>query len=59
MEVAEAALALNEPVKKGFKNISPYFVPKILPNLSSGIVSIKYNLKGPNHCVTTACVTLI
>ncbi len=58
MEVAEAALALNEPEKKGYKYISPYFVPKILPNLSSGILSIKYNLRGPNHCVTTACVTI-
>lgn len=43
-EVADAALALSNS-SKGYKQISPYFVPKILPNLSSGILSIKYKLK--------------
>ncbi len=46
-EISEAALALyNSPdSNKGYKSINPYFVPKILSNLSSGLISIKYNLK--------------
>lgn len=57
LEVSEAAVAFNKnpDSNKGFKSMSPYFVPKILSNLSSGLISIKYNLKGPSHCVTTAC----
>ena len=46
-EIADAALALSNNVK-GYKAISPYFVPKILANLSSGLISIKYKLKVKN-----------
>ncbi|CAF0908398.1 unnamed protein product [Brachionus calyciflorus] len=53
LETSEAAVNLKN--QKSYKTLSPYFVPKILPNLSSGLVSIKYKLKGPSHCVTTAC----
>ena len=47
LEISEAAIALNNNLdsNKGFKSMSPYFVPKILSNLSSGLISIKYNLK--------------
>jgi hypothetical protein len=43
-EIADAALALSNN-GKGYKAISPYFVTKILPNLSSGLISIKYKLR--------------
>ena len=45
IEIAEAANLLTSSDSKGYKSISPYFVPKILSNLSSGILSIKYKLK--------------
>ncbi|MDF3048290.1 MAG: 3-oxoacyl-ACP synthase [Candidatus Midichloriaceae bacterium] len=52
--IEENSIILKE---RGPRRISPFFIPASLINLSSGMVSIKHNFKGPNHSVVTACAT--
>ena len=42
---------------KGHRGIKPLAIPKILSDSSSGKVSVTYNLRGPNHCIVTACAS--
>ena len=52
--IADTSLLLKE---KGPRRVSPFFIPGRLINLEGGYVSIKHQLKGPNHAVVTACST--
>jgi 3-oxoacyl-[acyl-carrier-protein] synthase II len=52
--IAENAVKLE---REGPRRISPYFIPGSLINEASGVVSIRYGFKGPNHAVVTACAT--
>jgi len=44
-------------VQKGHHGVSPLVVPRLLIDGSSGRVSMEFNLRGPNFCITTACAT--
>jgi 3-oxoacyl-[acyl-carrier-protein] synthase II len=52
--IAESAQILAE---SGPRRISPFFIPSALINLVSGQISIRHQLKGPNHAVVTACAS--
>jgi 3-oxoacyl-[acyl-carrier-protein] synthase II len=44
-------------LERGPSRISAYFIPSIITNLGSGQISMRYGMKGPNSCVSTACAT--
>lgn len=44
-------------LKGGPKKLSPFLIPAMISNLAPGNVAIKFNLKGPNYTVTSACTS--
>jgi 3-oxoacyl-[acyl-carrier-protein] synthase II len=44
-------------LEKGYRRITPFFIPMLIINLASGQVSIRFGAKGPNTAVATACAT--
>ncbi len=41
----------------GTPRFTPYFIPRILVDIASGVISIKYGLRGVNFCPVSACAT--
>ena len=41
----------------GPRKISPFFVPGLIVNMASGYVSMRYNLRGPNVSMVSACAS--
>lgn len=41
----------------GPRGVSPFFIPKLIPDMVAGQISIKYGFKGPNFCAVSACAT--
>ena len=44
-------------IEKGPRRVSPFYVPSAIINMISGILSIMFNMKGPNLSMVTACST--
>ncbi|MFL2699413.1 MAG: beta-ketoacyl-ACP synthase II [Gammaproteobacteria bacterium] len=42
---------------KGYKKVSPFFVPGSIVNMVSGYISLKFGLRGGNISTVTACST--
>ncbi|KAM3744907.1 hypothetical protein ACB098_06G087100 [Castanea mollissima] len=53
-DILDAAQMICE---KRLRRLSPFFIPRILINMASGHVSMKYGFQGPNHAAVTACAT--
>lgn len=55
-------LTFQEEVKSyakgdGTPRFNPFFIPKMIPDLSAGHISIKYNFRGPNFATVSACAS--
>ena len=53
-EIEDATLALN---KDGHRRVSPLVVPMMIADMASGNVAIRFDLRGPNFCLVSACAS--
>jgi len=44
-------------LNRGYRRVSPFFVPMMIPDMATGQVSILTGAKGVNSCTVTACAT--
>ncbi len=44
-------------LNSGPRRVSPFFIPGAIVNMIPGLLSMKYNLQGPNFSIVTACAT--
>ncbi|MFQ6045779.1 MAG: beta-ketoacyl-ACP synthase II [Gemmatimonadales bacterium] len=44
-------------LEKGPSRVSPFFVPMFIPDMASGLISIRFGAKGPNYCTVSACAS--
>ncbi len=41
----------------GPKRVSPFFIPMFIPDMSAGLISMRWNLRGPNYATVSACAS--
>jgi len=44
-------------MKRGPGRLSPFMIPMLISNMASGLVSMYFNLRGPNFATCSACAT--
>jgi len=42
-------------LERGPRRITPFFIPRVIPNMASGHISMRFGAKGPNLALSTAC----
>ncbi len=42
---------------KGPERCSPFMIPQMICNMSAGLIAIKFQFKGPNYAVVSACAS--
>jgi 3-oxoacyl-[acyl-carrier-protein] synthase II len=49
-----AAIALHE---HGFRRVSPFTIPGMIPDMPAGMIAIEHGAKGPNYAIVSACAS--
>ncbi|KAJ6393494.1 hypothetical protein OIU77_022865 [Salix suchowensis] len=57
LEDASLCSKVESLVQKGYKKMSPFFIPYSITNTGSALLAIDTGLMGPNYSISTACAT--
>ena len=44
-------------IDQGPGRVSPFFIPMFIPDISAGLISIRWGLRGPNYATVSACAS--
>jgi 3-oxoacyl-[acyl-carrier-protein] synthase II len=44
-------------IESGPGRVSPFFVPMFIPDITAGLISMRWNLRGPNYATVSACAS--
>ncbi len=44
-------------LEKGYKRMTPFFIPYAITNMGSALLAIDLGVMGPNYSISTACAT--
>ena len=55
--IASLEQAYDLFARREFRRVSPFFIPRIIPNMAAGQVAIRYGARGPNYATTSACAS--
>jgi 3-oxoacyl-[acyl-carrier-protein] synthase II len=44
-------------VAGNIRRVSPFLIPRIIPNMASGQIALRYGARGPNYATTSACAS--
>ena len=48
---------INFSAGDGTPRFNPFFIPKLIPDIAPGVISIRHGLKGPNFATVSACAS--
>jgi 3-oxoacyl-[acyl-carrier-protein] synthase II len=43
--------------EKNVRRVSPFFIPRLIPNMASGQIAMRFGARGPNYATTSACAS--
>ena len=49
--------ATNYALGDGTPRYNPFFIPKMIPDIAPGVISIRHGFKGPNFATVSACAS--
>lgn len=44
-------------VSHDVRRVSPFFIPKLIPNMAPGHIAMRFGARGPNYATTSACAS--